>query len=225
MYKDTYQSFINLIVKCQLREVPTCDRNCDLEPNMETSTTLEMNKHDQHYNDEMKNDLFVNTENEITGIIRQDPYICGQEIIATFSWNQNIGCEEGNELCTFRLLWLSTLAGLGDDDCDSHCVLSTMDASDTKFLIRKMKDLVIGIENVKAGRSCFQSNPACLQAVKDIISDEFTSNDYNKQINQLKIAVDGLTGELNEEYSEWVQIDPDNKECVDNIKECLGKML
>ena len=223
MYKNTYQSFVNLIVKCKLRQDPTCDRNCDLEPNMETSTTLEMNKHDQHYNDEMKNDLFVNTENEITGIIRKEPYICGKEIIDTFSWNPNVGCGKGNELCTFRLLWLSTLAGL--KDCDSHyCILNTLDASDTKFLIRKMKVLVIDIENLKAEKSCFQSNPACLEAVKDIISDGFTSNDYEKQINQLKIAVDGMTGELNKEYSEWVQINPDNKECVDDIKQCLGKM-
>ena len=223
MYKDTYQSFINLIVKCKLRENPTCDRNCDLDSNMETFTTLKMNTQDQDKIAEMNDPVFENTENEITEIIRKDPYICGQEIIDTFSWNQNIGCEEGNELCTFRLLWLSTLAGI--KDCDSDCIVNTMDASETKFLIRKMKDFVIEIENVKAGKSCFQSNPACLEAVKDIISDDFTSQDYEKQINQLKIAVDGLTGELNEEYSEWVQITPDNKECVDNIKICLGIML
>ena len=222
MYKDTYQSFINLIVKCKLRKDATCDRDCDLDSNMETFTILEMNKQDGRYNDEMNDDLFVTTEKEITGIIREEPYICGKEIIDTFSWNPNVSCEKGNELCAFRLLWLSTLAGL--EDCKSQCIVHEMDASDTKFIIRKMKDLVIDIENVKAGKSCFQSNAACLEAVKDIISDKFTSHDYNKQINQLKIAVDGMTGELNKEYSEWVQNDPDNKECVDKIKECLGKM-
>ena len=222
MYKDTYQSFINLIVKCKLRKNPNCDRNCELESNMETYTTLKMHEQDERYNDEMNDDLFVTTEKEITGIIRKEPYICGKEIIDTFSWNQNVSCEKGNELCTFRLLWLSTLAGL--EDCKSQCIVDEMDASETKFIIRKMKDLVIDIENVKADRSCFQSNPACLQAVNNIISDEFTSNDYNKQINQLKIAVDGMTGELNKEYSEWVENNPDNKECVDKIKECLGKM-
>ena len=99
-----------------------------------------------------------------------------------------------------------------------------MGVVDTKFLIRKMKDLVVNIEHVKKDKTCFHSNKACIEAVKEIISDEFTSNDYNKQINQLKIAVDGMTGELNKEYSEWVQINPDNKKCVDKIKLCLGKM-
>ena len=222
MYKDTYQSFINLIVKCKLRKDPKCDRNCELEANMETYTTLKLIEHDETYEKEMNDPVFANTENEITGIIRMDPYICGKEIIDTFSWNPNVGCREGNELCSFRLLWLSTLAGL--KDCDSDCIVNTMDTSDTKFIIRKMKDLVIDIEKVKADNSCFQSNPACLEAVKDIISDEFTSNDYNKQLNQLRIAVDGMTGELNNEFSEWVQINPDNKECIDDIKKCLGKM-
>ena len=223
MYKDTYQSFINLLVKCELRKEPTCDRKCDLQPSMETSTNLKMNKIDAEYNTKM-NELFVDTDDKIKDVVEKEPYICATEIIETFKQNAKLrGCQLGKEFCTFRLLWLSTLAGL--KDCEPpRCLIEEMDVADTKFLIRKMKDLVVSIEDVKKDKTCFQSNAKCIEAIDDIISDEFTSNDYKKQLNQLNIAADGVIGELNKKYSKWVQSDTVNVECVDRIEKCLGKM-
>ena len=219
MYKDTYQSFINLLVKCQLRVSPICERKCELFPSMETRTTSETNKLDEEY-DHKLHTIVSNTETKIEEIQENEPYICASDIIDEFKKNTELrDCYK--EYCTFKQLWLSTLSGL--KDCDTHCIVKDMDVVDTKFLIRKMQDLVVNIEGVKKEKTCFHSKKICIDAVKDIISDEFTSNDYNKQINQLKIAANGMIGELDEKYSDWAQNNQNNKDCVGEIEKCLGK--
>ena len=121
---------------------------------------------------------------------------------------------------TFKLLWLSKISGL--KSCDSNCLME--DTDDIKFIIRSMRDtILLGVEK---DLSCSDPNDdACNFALKAILDEKFTSSAYKVQKGNMKSAIDGMIGNLNNSYLDWVQI-PGMSECRNNMtKTCLGKPL
>ena len=147
------------------------------------------------------NSIIGNTEEQIKQIVKKERFSCGKEIIDTFIPFVKVkGCQEGKEFCTFTHLWLSSLAGIAGY-CKNDCIMAVSGVRESKFLLRKMKESITRIWEVKKEKICLQSDPRCLGYVARILSDDFTSDRTIFNVRYLWIVVNGIYGQLDQKYS------------------------
>ena len=201
-YKDTLASFIDSTIKCSHENANA--------PTIENTFTKGLVLTDDTY--ETDTTLLVSTvEGNIKGVLKNDLPQCTKDLTDKLVENYHY---------SFKLLWLSKISGL--NDCDDNCLVD--DTDDTKFILRAMKDTIaVGVEE---DLSCSgPNNQDCNDAVKDILNDKFISDDYKMQKNKIKTVVDGVMGNLNKAYQDWLQT-PGMDECRKNmLKICSGKIL
>ena len=199
-YKDTFTSFMNSMIKCSHDNVPNIEDAFTgglvlMDETYETDTKSIVSTVEGNIKDVLKNDLPDCTKELTDQLVQKYPY-------------------------SFKLLWLSKISGL--NDCDDNCLVD--DTDDTKFILRAMKDTIaVGVQE---DLSCSgTNNQNCNNAIQDILNDKFTSDDYDKQKKKMKTVIDGMMGNLNKAYQDWLQT-PGMDECRKNmLKICSGKIL
>ena len=198
-YKDTLSSFMGSMVEC----------NNGVTPAIKDYFARELLQSDNNYKGETKV-LVAEMEERINNVLDIDMPSCLNEFTNALA---------DKYYYTFKLLWISKISGL--TNCDSNCLVDDID--DTRFIFRAMRDVIV--LGVQKDLSCSGINiEKCNEALTAILSDAFTSDDYNKQKDNLRLFVDGMIGDLENAYIGLGQ-DPNMDECKRNMTRiCYGKL-